>query len=48
MNVIIRLLIRYRAHKLFGWPSWNMAAYGVVQKKYMGRIAQHIGHVCEK
>ena len=28
------------AHKLFGVPSWKIAAYGVVPEKYMGRIAQ--------
>ena len=32
--------ISYRAHKLFGRPSWKMAAYGLVPKKYMGWIAQ--------
>ena len=36
----IQRLIRYRAHKLFGRPSWKMAAYGIVTKQYMGRIAQ--------
>ena len=34
--------ISYRAHRLFRWPSWKMAAYGLVPKKYMGWIAQ--GH----
>ena len=28
--------ISYRAHKLFMWPSWKMAAYGLVSKKIYG------------
>ena len=36
----IQRLLRYRAHKLIGQPSWKIAAYGMVTKQYMGRIAQ--------
>ena len=35
-----QLFLSYGAHKLFKWPSWKMAAYGLVSKNNMGKIAQ--------